>query len=100
MPPPPPPPPRPPPRGLPPVLGGVVALYGVLLRGFSRESVKASLRARIESALRSRLGGDVTIGQEVQLAPLLRVTFGPVTLAGSRPGDPPLVRIERVKVRP
>ncbi|MGC3997024.1 MAG: biosynthetic peptidoglycan transglycosylase [Anaeromyxobacter sp.] len=87
-------------RALAQVLGVLVALYAGLLLVLSRDGVQATLRGKIESALRARLLGEVTVGQEVHVDPLLRVTFGPVVLAGSRPADAPLLRIERVRVRP
>jgi hypothetical protein len=80
-------------------LGVLIALHATALLLLSRASVEAALRARIEAALRARIGA-VELGPEVRVDPLLRVTFGPVTIPGVRPTDPPLVRVDRVKVRP
>ncbi len=79
-------------------LGVVAALYGAALVAVSRPAFEAALRARILAALSERLG-PVTLGPDVHVDPLFRVTFGPLAVAGSRTGDPPVVRIERLKVR-
>jgi penicillin-binding protein 1A len=80
-------------------LAVVAAVYGGALVLLSRPQIEAALRERILVALAARLGA-VTLGPDVHVDPLLRVSFGPMTVAASRPGDPPVVRIERVKVRP
>jgi penicillin-binding protein 1A len=81
---------------------GALALalaYGVAQLALRQASVEAALRARVQAALEARLG-EVELGREVRVDPFFRVHFGPVVVPGSRPGDPPLLRVEAVRVRP
>ncbi|ACG73852.1 glycosyl transferase family 51 [Anaeromyxobacter sp. K] len=81
---------------------GVLALaclYGVALVALSRPAAEAALRRRILAGLRASVG-DVTLGPDVHVSPLLRVSFGPLAIAGARPGAPPVLRVERIEARP
>ncbi len=80
-------------------LGLVAALYLLALVLFGRPQFQAALRERILAAITARLG-PATLGPEVQVDPLFRVSFGPLALAGTGPEDPPVIRIDRIKVRP
>ncbi len=80
------------------VIGSAGLLYAAALGLVSRPAFQAALRDRIERLLRARIG-EVTVGPDVHVDPLFRVTFGPVTVSGARPGDPPVIRIGRVRVR-
>lgn len=80
------------------LIGVLAALYLGALGLVSRPAFKAALRDRIERLLRARLG-EVSVGPEVTVDPLFRVSFGPVTIPGTRPVDPPVVLIDRVHVR-
>jgi len=86
-------------RGLLRAVAGLALAYAALLIALAREPVRAELRDRIRVALRARLG-EVTLGDTVRIDPLLRIAFGPLSIGGGHPGDPPVIRIERVKVRP
>ncbi len=79
--------------------GLLAALYALALVLVSRPRVEAALRERILAAISARLG-PATLGPEVHVDPLFRVSFGPLSVNGTRPNDPPVVRVERVKVRP
>jgi hypothetical protein len=79
-------------------IAALVVLHGGTLAVLSRSSVEARLRARLEAALGARLG-NVAVDPGVHVDPLFRVSFGPVTVAGLDPRDPPTLRIERVRVR-
>ncbi len=59
---------------------------------------RAFLKARAEAALRGRFGS-VEVG-DAGIDPFLRARLGPVTIPGTRPGAPPLLRAESVVVRP
>lgn len=59
-------------------------------------STLARVRGEAERAVRSRLG-DVQLG-DLEVDWLGRVAFGPISVAASRPGLPPVVRLERVRV--
>ncbi|WP_232287441.1 transglycosylase domain-containing protein [Anaeromyxobacter dehalogenans] len=77
----------------------LACLYGVALVALSRPAAEAALRRRILAGLRASVG-DVTLGPDVHVSPLLRVSFGPLAIAGARPGAPPVLRVERVEARP
>ncbi|MFY3745219.1 transglycosylase domain-containing protein [Anaeromyxobacter sp. Red801] len=77
----------------------LACLYGVALVALSRPAAEAALRRRILAGLRASVG-DVTLGPDVHVSPLLRVSFGPLVIAGARPGAPPVLRVERVEARP
>src|SRR3990172_9314142 len=80
-------------------VAALAAAYGGALALLSREDVEAVLRSRIEAVLRAQLG-ELSLGEQVRVDPLFRVTFGPLTVAGVRPEDPPLLRVERLEARP
>jgi hypothetical protein len=75
----------------------VALLYGAAQAALSTAPVRARLRERIRAALAPRLG-DVEVG-EVRVAPLFRVSFGPLELP-LRSGGEPVVHVARVRVRP
>jgi penicillin-binding protein 1A len=79
-------------------VGGLAAVYALALVVSTRPSFQQALRDRIERTLRARLG-PATVGGDVSVDPLFRVSFGPVEVPGTRPSDPPVVRIDRVRVR-
>jgi hypothetical protein len=81
------------------VLAVLGVAYGAALVLLTRAPAKAMLRARIEAALRARLG-DLQLGDEVRIDPLFRVTVGPLSVPGPRRGDPPLLVVERIAFRP
>ncbi len=64
-----------------------------------RPSLGGALRTRIVTALRDRLG-PVELGPEVHVDALFRVRCGPLTVPGLRPEDPPLLRVESIRIRP
>ena len=59
---------------------------------------RAWLRERAEKAVRTRLPGAQVGGARLDL--LLRASVGPLVAPSPRPGAPPLLRAERVLVRP
>jgi penicillin-binding protein 1A len=65
----------------------------------ARRAARGELRAQIASALERRFG-PVDLGTAVEVDALFRVRCGPVALPGLRPSDPPLVRIESIRIRP
>jgi penicillin-binding protein 1A len=73
--------------------------YAAAVAIVSRPSFEAVLRDRIERRLRARLGS-VVVGPDVHVDAVFRATFGPVVLPGARPGDAPVLRVARVRVRP
>ncbi|BDG06136.1 transglycosylase domain-containing protein [Anaeromyxobacter oryzae] len=82
-------------------VGSVLAaglLYVAAVGLVSRPAFQAALRDRIERLLRARVG-EVAVGPDVHVDPLFCVTFGPVTIPGTHPADPPVIRIARVRVR-
>jgi hypothetical protein len=80
------------------VLALVAGLYVVVLAVASSDPVEARLHDRVGAALRARLG-EVRLDHEVEIDPLFRVSFGPLEIP--RPGGgPPLLRAQRVTVRP
>jgi penicillin-binding protein 1A len=78
--------------------GGLAAIYTLALVALTRPSFQQALRDRIERTLRARLG-PVAVAGDVSVDPLFRVSFGPVEVPGTRPSDPPVIRIDRVRVR-
>ncbi len=78
------------------IAAAVAALYGGVQAALSTAAVRARLGDRIRAALAPRFG-DVAIG-EARIDPLFRVSFGPLALPLRRGG--PIVRVERVRVRP
>jgi hypothetical protein len=63
-----------------------------------RGAVRSRLRARAAEVLRARLGR-VELGESASVDWLFRATVGPVVVPASAPGAPPVVRVDRVKVR-
>jgi hypothetical protein len=64
----------------------------------SHPAVEGLLRQRILEAVRAQLG-EVVLEGNVRVDPLLRVSFGPLVLPGVTRGDPPFLRVDRVKVQ-
>lgn len=75
-------------------LAGWVAAYA----WGNGETGRAFLKSRAEAALRGRFG-TVEVG-DAGIDPFLRARLGPVTVPGTRPGSPPVLRAESVVVRP
>jgi len=75
-------------------LGALVALHTWL----NSPATLARLRGEAERTVRARLG-EVQLG-DLEVDWLGRVAFGPVSVPASRPGLPPVVRVERVRVGP
>lgn len=73
------------------VSGLRLALDGAANRG--------RIRAKVEAKLSERLG-EVEVGDEVSVGWLGTVTLGPVHVKASRAGEPPVLVVERVVVRP
>jgi monofunctional biosynthetic peptidoglycan transglycosylase len=63
------------------------ALYLVALGVASTARVERALHARLSAALRARLG-DVRLGEEVELDPLFRLSFGPLEIPAPGGGAP------------
>ena len=80
-------------------LAALLALYGAAQLVVHRPSFKAFLRDRATSALESRLG-PVELGPEVGVDWAFRIRLGPLEVPGSHPGDPSLLRVEAIRVRP
>ncbi|HET9551365.1 MAG TPA: biosynthetic peptidoglycan transglycosylase, partial [Anaeromyxobacteraceae bacterium] len=81
--------------------GAVVAaalLWTIAHALANREAALARLREKAGEALRARLG-EVELGDEASVDWLFRATVGPVTVPAAARGAPPVVRVERVKVR-
>jgi hypothetical protein len=81
------------------LLLAIVALPGLALRLSRTEAAQAWLQRTAAAALESRVPGARLLG-EVHLDWAFRVAAGPVVLEGGRDAPLPLVRIERVTVRP
>ncbi len=76
----------------------LAAAYAAGHAWLNSPSTLARLRAEGQRAVRARLG-EVQLG-DLEVDWLGRVTFGPVAVAASRPGLPPVLRVERVRVSP
>jgi len=76
----------------------IAAAWATAHAVLDRPSVRARLRARVAEAVHARIA-DAQIG-EVAVDWAFRASIGPVVVPGTRPGAPPLVRVERVRVRP
>ncbi len=81
------------------VVGLLFVPYAVAMTLLCHPAVKARLRERIVEALRAQFGGNAVLEGDVRVDPLLRVSFGPLVVHGATPGDPPFLRVERVKAR-
>jgi hypothetical protein len=79
-------------------LAGAALLWVLAQALANREATLARLRGRASEALQARLG-EAELGGEASVDWLFRATVGPVTVPASARGAPPVVRIERVKVR-
>jgi hypothetical protein len=80
------------------LLAAVLLAWGLALAAANRPGVQARLRGSIRDALARRLPG-ARIGEGVSVDPLFRVTFGPLVVPAIRPGAPPILEAERVRVR-
>ena len=78
---------------------GLGALWVAAVAWANSPAVTGRLRAEAERALRQRLA-TATLGQGAAVDLLGRLRLGPLTVPASRPGIPPVVRVERVVVRP
>lgn len=82
-------------------LAGALAVVAIAVvsavSGLAR--LRAGLRGRAVDALTARFPGAALSG-EVRLEGLLRLVAGPISLPSRTPGAPPLVRIDRITVRP
>jgi penicillin-binding protein 1A len=77
----------------------LVVPYAVALVVLSRPAVQAGLRERIAETLQVQLGEHVALEGDVRVDPLLRVSFGPLIVGGATRGEPPFLRVERVRAR-
>ncbi len=82
------------------VAGLFLVPYAVALAVLCHPAVQARLRERIVETLRARFGDNFVLDGDVRVDPLLRVSFGPLVVHGATPGDPPFLRVEKVKARP
>jgi hypothetical protein len=78
-------------------MGLLLVPYAVALVALSHPAAEARLRKRIVETLQVQLGGDVVLEGHVRVDPLLRVSFGPLVVVGATRGDPPFLRVERVR---
>ncbi len=84
------------------VLAGAAALavlWGAAVGWANLPAPRSRLRAEIERALWQRLAA-ATLGDQVAVDLLGRVRLGPLAVPASRPGLPPVLRVERVRVQP
>ncbi len=81
------------------VVGLLFVPYAVALALLRHPAVEARLRERVVETLRVHFGDEVVLEGDVRVDPLLRVSFGPLVVPGATPGDPPFLRVERVKAR-
>ncbi|HEU4382739.1 MAG TPA: transglycosylase domain-containing protein [Anaeromyxobacteraceae bacterium] len=81
------------------VAAAATAGWGALVATANAPPVRARLRAEAERALRQRLAG-ATLGESVSVDLLGSLRLGPLTVPAARPGAPPVLRVERVAVRP
>ena len=80
-------------------LAAAASAYCAAQLAARRTSSGAALRDRIAGALQERLG-PVELGPDVHVDGLFRVRCGPLTIPGLRAGDPPLLRVESIQIRP
>ena len=80
-------------------VGLLLVPYAVALALLCHPAVQARLRERIVETLRVRFGDRFVLEGDVRVDPLLRVSFGPLVVHGATRGDPPFLRVERVKAR-
>jgi hypothetical protein len=80
-------------------LAGLALAYATAQLAAWQACRSGAVRDRIVRALEERLG-PVDLGPEVRVDPLFRVRFGPLSVSGSRPGDPPRIRVESVRAWP
>jgi len=85
-------------RRLVTALAVVAFLYGAAQLVASTDAVERRLRARIDAALRARLGDELSLGAYVGVDLLFRVTFGPIDVPVQR-GGPPVVSVARATAR-
>ncbi|HEY6106806.1 MAG TPA: glycosyl transferase, partial [Anaeromyxobacteraceae bacterium] len=81
------------------VAAGLGALWVGAIAWANSPAVTGRLRAEAERALRQRLA-TATLGDGAAVDLLGRLRLGPLTVPASHPGVPPVVRVERVVVRP
>ena len=78
---------------------GALALAWALAHALAdRDSVRERLRERATALLQRRLPA-ARLGDEVAVDWLFRATVGPLTVPAGAPGAPPVLRVDRVKVR-
>ncbi len=80
------------------VLAGLALLWTAAHALADRVSVRARIRDRAEAVLAARLPS-AALGDQVSVDWLFRASVGPLTIPAVAPGAPPVVGIERVKVR-
>src|SRR6266545_1192097 len=85
-------------RRLVTALAVVAFLYGAAQLVASTDAVERRLRARIDAALRARLGDELSLGAYVGVDLLFRVTFGPIDVPVQH-GGPPVVSVARATAR-
>jgi len=85
-------------RRLVTALAVVAFLYGAAQLVASTDAVERRLRARIDAALRARLGDELSLGAFVGVDLLFRVTFGPIDVPVQH-GGPPVVSVARATAR-
>jgi penicillin-binding protein 1A len=78
--------------------GLLVAAYASALAILCHPAIQARLRERIVETLRAQLGGEIVLDGNVRVDPLLRVSFGPLTVRAT-PDRPVSLHADRVKVR-
>lgn len=77
----------------------LAALWAAAVAWANSPSVSARLRGEAERALRRRLPA-ATLGGSASVDLLGHLRLGPLTVPASRPGAPPLLRVERLVVSP
>lgn len=77
----------------------LAAAWAAAVAWANSPSVSARLRSEAERALRRRLPA-ATLGEGASVDLLGRLRLGPLTIPASRPGAPPLLRVERLVVSP
>jgi transglycosylase-like protein len=79
-------------------LAAVTLTWVVAHTAADRGSLRARVRDKAKAVLAARLP-DAVLGDEVSIDWLFRASVGPVTIPARTPGAPPVVGIEKVKVR-
>ncbi|HZY04085.1 MAG TPA: biosynthetic peptidoglycan transglycosylase [Anaeromyxobacteraceae bacterium] len=80
-------------------LAALAVLWGSAIGWANLPAVRGRLRAEAERALRQRLVA-ATLGDQVAVDFLGRLRLGPLAVPPSRPGLPPVLRVEQVRVQP